>query len=201
MNALRDLTLAKWRKHMVKAKQVNKAKPENTPAAFCSLEAELAELWRADHTTKEVAAKADLRKAEVEERIKGICDQANPAEPAFSKRFIDQLRKRFCSSGDFADYARERDRLLVRLGEKSVKSRTALARGGRSTKSQDGDKKIAELAETLRKRRPRLSLRSLAAELSKDVGLKRNTVEKKLARLAKTWTTEQSSMPTTPTKK
>jgi hypothetical protein len=51
MNALRDLTLAKWRKHMVKAKQVNEAKPENTPAAFCSLEAELAELWRADHTT------------------------------------------------------------------------------------------------------------------------------------------------------
>jgi hypothetical protein len=214
MNALHDLTPAKWRKHVAKAKL------KNTAVAFCSLEAELADLGRADHTTKEAAVKADLHRAEVEKHIKGICDQASPDEPTFGEHFIDRLRKRWRSSQDGVDYYQERNRLLVRLREKSVKSSTALAREGKSSVTQGKNKKIAELAKKLLEERtkPYESIRGLALdvlknvvnnpelvptlctaeELREDPQLKKklDAVQRLLSPLFKTWMTEQSSTPT-----
>jgi hypothetical protein len=95
--------------------------PKNIAAAFRSLEAEHADLGRDEHqTTKEAAAKAEARIAEVEAGIKDICKLAYPDDPGFSAHFSRLLRNRFRSSRAAIDYAQARDRLLVRLGEISA---------------------------------------------------------------------------------
>jgi hypothetical protein len=88
--------------------------PKSNTAAFRSLEAELAKLGRDEHQITEEAA------ARAEARIKDICKLAHPESPGFGESFIRLLRNRFRSSGASVDYAQERDRLLVRLGEISA---------------------------------------------------------------------------------
>ena len=102
--------------------------PKSSTAAFRSLEAEHADLGRDEHqTTKEAAAKAEARIAEVEAGIKDICKLAYPddpgfyltypEDPSFSAHFIRLLRNRFRSSGAAIDYAQMRNLLFVRFGE------------------------------------------------------------------------------------
>jgi hypothetical protein len=71
-----------------------------------------------------------------------------------------------------------------------ARARMASIRKKRSSKSQARDEDIAKSARVLRDRHPKWSVRRLAQEISKGIGLKRNTVEKKLSALAKAWITE-----------
>ena len=136
-----------------------KAKPKNNAAAFRSLEAKFAKLQLPHHhKTKEAAAKAEARiqKAveKAEAHIKDICNLANSAEPGFGERFILLLRKQWRSSQDFIDYGRERDRLLVRLGEVSAekhKRASEEARRQRAGSISDRNRRMAQ--EFLNKKR------------------------------------------------
>jgi hypothetical protein len=148
-----------------------KAKPKNSAAAFRSLEAELADLYRDEHqTTEEAAAKAEAMAAKAEAHIKDICNLANfAADPGFDERFIHRLRKRFRSSGDALDYHMDRDRLLVRLGEISAEKQKQAPeefRRQRAALRSDRDEQMAE--EYLRKRKSsNLSASDLKAEIGR----------------------------------
>jgi hypothetical protein len=98
-------------------KHVAKAKPKNNAGALRSLEAKLAKLCSYKDQTAEVP-KVEAQIAKVEE---AICDLASSVERDFGKRFVGLHRRRWRSSGDSIDYFRERDRLLVLLGEESAK--------------------------------------------------------------------------------
>jgi hypothetical protein len=67
-------------------------------------------------------------------------------------------------------------------------------RAGRSSKSRNKEKDLIELAINSLKQNPKQrSKRSVAHNIARIVGLKPNTVEKKLALV---WATVQKSMPT-----
>jgi len=158
---------------------VAKAKPKNSAAAFRSLEAELADLGRDEHqTTKEATAKAEARIAKIEAHIKAICNLTNFPERfsfggerliSFGEHFIGLLRNQFRSSGAFIDYHRERDRLLMRLGEISAEKQKQApeeSRRQRAALRSVRDEQMAE--EYLRKRKSSgLSASDLKAEIGR----------------------------------
>ena len=164
-----------------------KAKPENSAAAFRSLEAEFFDLCRAEHRATEAAAATEARIAEVEADIKVICKLAYPEGsdsgehlypigeyPGFSEYFIRLLRRQFRSSGDFIDYGRERDRLFVRFSEIAAdKHRRNLGETKRlhADYIANRDRQMAE--EYLQKEgSSNLSRSALKAEIGKSHGLR-----------------------------
>ena len=143
--------------------------PKSSTAAFRSLEAEHADLGRDEHqTTKEAAAKAEARIAKVQVRIKNICKLAYPEDPGFGECLLRLLGTRLRSSGAFSDYAQQRDRLLVRLGEISAEKQKQAPEDDRRRRAalrSDRDEQMAE--EYLRKVN---SSDSSASDLKEEIG-------------------------------
>jgi hypothetical protein len=166
-------------------KHVAKAKPKSNAAVFRSLEAELTDLCRVEHQTAEAAAKAEAQIAKVKARIEAICNLANFPERlsfggerlSFGEHFIGLLNKRWRSSGDSNDYVRERDRLLVRLGEVSAeKPKRALeeARRQRVASKVNRNKQMAREFVEQRRLASKTSVSALKAKIGKRHNLGRS---------------------------
>ena len=163
-----------------------KAKPKNSAAAFRSLEAEFADLCRDEHqATEAAAAKAKTRIAEIEAGIKDICKLAYPEDigaylspigvyPSFDEYFIQLLRRWFRSSGNAADYNRERDRLFVRFGEIAADKHRRTLEEAKRLHADFRANRDRQMAEQFRQKKgsSNLSPSDLKAEIGKSHNLR-----------------------------
>jgi hypothetical protein len=148
---------------------VAKAKPKNNAGALRSLEGKLAKLCSYKDQTAE-APKVEAQIAKVEE---AICDLANSVERDFGKRFVGLHRRRWRSSGDSNDYFRERDRLLVLLGEESAKKQKRPLEEFKRQRATSRIIRNRQMAEQFREKRSSSKHKSDSA-LKAEIGKRRN---------------------------